>query len=440
VSIFKDCDIRGIYHEELDEKMAYRIGGAAGTLLEGKDIVVCGDVRPSTKSLKKSFIDGLFDTGAKITDIGIAPTPVAYFAKSRDGLNAYGLAIITASHNPAKYNGIKLMFGETPIMPETIKKIEELAVNERFVQKTGSYKEADVFGTYQSHLHNLTGMNSLKITLDCGNGTNSLCAPEIFRSFGYQLDELYCHPDGAFPNRDPNPAVYSNLSEVCRQVPSAGSDFGVAYDGDGDRAVFIDNRGNVVQSEKAFVMLINGIAEKKFSIVYDQKCSSIVRNEVLKLGGKPIMERSGHVFIKKTFLENESALGGEISGHYFFKELGYDDAIYATLKMGEIIQQSGKSLSELVNQIPTPCITPDIRVSVPYEEQDGILEKIRDAYQEYPINNLDGIRITFSGGWILVRKSVTEPALTLRIEALTQDGIRQIKDHLNQIVPELQLD
>lgn len=439
MSIFKDCDIRGIYQEELDEKKAYRIGGAVGTLLEGRDIVVCGDVRTSTESLKKSFINGLYDTGAKVTDIGIAPTPAAYFAKSSDGLNAYGLAVVTASHNPAKYNGIKLMFGDDPIMPGTIKKIEELAVQEKFVLKKGSCKVADVMDAYRKHLHNLTAMNSLKVTLDCGNGTNSLCAPEIFRSFGYQVDELYCRPDGTFPNRDPNPAVYSNLSEVCRQVCSSGSDFGAAFDGDGDRAVFIDDKGNVVQSEKAFVILINGIAKKDFSIVYDQKCSSIVRNEVVRLGGTPVMERSGHVFIKKTFLENGSELGGEISGHYFFKELGYDDAIYAALKMGEIIQHSGKRLSELADQIPTPCITPDIRISVPYEKQDGILIKIRDAYQEYPIDNLDGLRITLPEGWILVRKSVTEPALTLRIEAADQDGIRKVKECLNQTAPELQL-
>jgi phosphomannomutase/phosphoglucomutase len=247
-----------------------------------------------------------------------------------------------------------------------------------------------------------------------------------------------CEYDGNFPGRDPNPAVYAHLTELQKKVVASRADFGAAFDGDGDRVVFVDDLGRVVMSEQSFVILIREYLKiKPGGVVYDLKSSSIVRNEVKKLGGTPLMERSGHAFIKRTMIQKKAALAGEISGHFFFGELGYDDGMYAALKMAEILYKSGQKLSEMVDAIPKTMITPDIRIPVPYDRQEGILKGLRALGKKYSLSEMDGVRVEFPFGWLLVRKSVTEQAMTVRIEAEDGQGMAEIKGLLKEYAPDL---
>lgn len=437
MGIFKDCDIRGIYGKELTADFSYKIGLAAGTIIKGKSIVVSGDIRNSTPELKESLIRGLLQAGAQVLDIGMNPTPVFYYAKKY--LGAYAGAQVTASHNPPEYNGFKFMLGEMPVQSKDILEIQKVIENGSFVHAWGSIKIIDgIWEFYQRQADHMTGDMHGRVVVDAGNGTVSELMPRMFAGKGMDVVPLFCEYDGNFPGRDPNPAVYSHLSELQIQVLRNKADFGAAFDGDGDRVVFVDDLGRVVMSEQSFVILIREYLKKQpGGVVYDLKSSSIVRNEVKKLGGTPLMERSGHAFIKRTMLQKNAALAGEISGHFFFGELGYDDGMYAALKMAEILYKTGQKLSEIVDAIPRTLITPDIRIHVPYDRQEGILTGLRALGRKYSLSEMDGVRVEFPFGWLLVRKSVTEQAMTVRIEAGDQQGMDEIKELLKEHAPDL---
>ena len=436
MSIYKDCDIRGIYQKEFDERDAYQIGRAIGTDFCGKTLAIGGDVRVSTPILKQSIMDGLRESGANLIDIGMVPTPTFYYALKH--LPVDGGIQVTASHNPAQYNGFKLMFGDRPVTPALIGAIEDRVRSGEFTEGCGSVTTHDITSEYFDWITSVFPKGKCKVVLDCCNGATSEQAPKVFKALGYDVVELYCTFDGSFPNRDPNPAVYSHLGDLCAKVKETGADFGAAFDGDGDRMVFVDNRGETVQSERALVIFINEyLKDKPSSVVYDLKSSSVVRDAILARGGEPRMERSGHAFIKRNFLEHHSALAGEISGHFFFGELGYDDGLYAALKMGEILSKCGKSLSELLDEIPRTLITPDIRSFCPYDQRDSWLDRVREMGKDYEVSEIDGVRVQFPDGWLLVRKSVTEEGVTMRIEARDEAAMARIKALLAQTLPEV---
>ena len=383
MSIFKDCDIRGIYPEELTGEESYKIGLAIGTVIGGRSIAVSGDVRVSTPDLKECLIRGLAESGAQVLDIGMNPTPVFYYAKDKTG--AYAAVQVTASHNPPEYNGYKFMYGDMPIEKKDIDRLQSIVENSAYVYAMGTVEKVDgIWKSYEEDRIGRSGDMKGKVVVDAGNGVTAEMMPDLFSRKGMEVVPLFCTYDGRFPYRDPNPAVYSHLTELQKQVVANGADFGVAFDGDGDRAVFVDDIGRVVVSEQSFVLFIRDYLSKKpGSVVYDLKSSSIVKNEVERLGGTPLMERSGHAFIKRTMLQNGSVLAGEISGHFFFGEIGYDDGMYAALKMAEILTKEGKKLSWMVDTIPKTRITPDIRISVPYDGQDAVLNKVREMGQKY---------------------------------------------------------
>lgn len=417
MSIYKECDIRGIYGEELDNKRAGLIGKSIGTILKGAKVVVGGDARNSTKELKKRLTKGLMSCGCQVIDLGTIPTPVLYFA--RGFLKIDGAVMVTASHNPAEYNGFKISLGKKPVKPEDIEAIATLAKSSDFLEGQGSLVNRDLRENYTDYLKGLvTTKKPLKIVVDCGNGAASEIAPRLLKELGHEIVELYCSFDGSFPNRSPNPSSEKNLSVLKAKVLSEKADLGIAFDGDGDRAVFIDNKGGFCQAEKTFVVLLEHyLRETVSTVVYDGKSSSIVKRTIERLGSSPIMERSGHSFMKRTFLENGSVLAGEVSGHYFFGELGFDDGIYAAIKMAEIIGESDKTMSELINNIESTVITPDVRIGMSPERVDSILKDLRKYSSKYEVSYLDGVRIELPKGWVLVRKSVTEPCITIRLEA-----------------------
>lgn len=438
MSIFKDCDIRGIYPTEIEADAAYKIGRALATLHPGARMCVGGDVRLSTPELKAAFIRGLVEGGAAVEDIGVIPTPALYYALRHRPCD--GGATVTASHNPPQYNGIKFMFGDAPITRRDIDAVQALCASGAFAEAEGSVTFRDILPEYLAFLKGrFRARKPLKIVVDAGNGAMSDVAPEAFRQSGYDVVELFCAPDGRFPNRDPNPAEYSHLGAVCAKVRECGADFGVAFDGDGDRAVFIDEKGRAVQNEKSLALFIRHLLkDRPTPVVYDQKSSSAVKRATLEMGGEPLPERSGHAFIKRRFLEVGAAIAGEVSGHFFFGELGYDDGLFAGLMMADILAQSGRTLSRLADEIVCPPITPDLRVHCPYAGQQEWLDRIEALGVErgWTISRLDGVRLEFDGGWLLVRKSVTAEQITLRVEAETEQRLQQILHEVAAVLPE----
>lgn len=438
MSIYKDCDIRGVYPGEIDEAAVYAVGRALATLHPAARLAVGGDVRLSTPALKAALIKGLVDSGAAVTDIGTIPTPALYWALKH--MDVDGGATVTASHNPPRYNGVKFMFGDMPVDRSAMDAVRAVASSGRFLSSRGSLSQRALLPEYMEALaRRFTASERLKIVVDAGNGAMSHVAPEVFRRCGYEVLELFCEPDGRFPGRDPNPADYGQLGAVCEKVRAEGADFGVAFDGDGDRAVFIDEKGRAVINEKSLVLFIRKLLrDSPTPVVYDQKSSSAVRRAVLEMGGIPVPERSGHAFIKRRFLEVQAAVAGEVSGHFFFGDLGYDDGLFAALTMAELLCQARQPLSALTAGIVCPPITPDVRMPCPYAEQQRWLDALAALADKHPceVSRLDGVRLTFSDGWILLRKSVTAEQMTLRAEADTPERLRALLDMVKGALPE----
>ena len=429
MSIFKACDVRGVYPDELSEAQAHAIGRAIGSELAGAPCVLGGDVRPSTPSLKAAVRDGLLKAGTPVTDVGIVPTPVVYWA--RVALAVRGAVIVTASHNPARYNGIKCMLGDRPTTPEDMARVEQRVRSEDFAAGRGSVVERDVRPQYIAWLRDRfrgTGKGR-RVVVDAGNGCTGEWAPEALRAAGYDVVELFCEPDGTFPNRSPNPSGGDVLGEAARLVVENHADLGVAFDGDGDRAVFLDESGTFVPSDKAIVVFARDILAKRpgGAVVYDLKCTRRVAEEIGRAGGRPLHERSGYAFIKNRLMDEGAVFAGEASGHFFFPEIGGDDGIYATLRMGEIIAKTGRRLSELVADIPPYFISPDTRLARPYGDGARAIERLKEVFADRPQDYTDGVRIDFDDGWAICRMSVTEPVLTLRFEGNSPEALARIK-------------
>jgi phosphomannomutase/phosphoglucomutase len=426
MSIFKECDIRGIYGKNLNEENAYLLGRGIGSILPGKDIVVGGDARVSTPVLTEHLIRGLMQSGAHVINLGTVPTPLMYFAKKF--LDTAGGVMVTASHNPSEYNGFKLILGDIPVSPEDLKALEGRVERKDFTEDVGSLTDYSIEKDYENFILPLVKPDrKLKIVIDACNGAMSRLGPELFSRSGHEVVELYCTFDGRFPNRNPNPAVPGNLADLQAMVVSEAADLGVAFDGDGDRVVFVDNRGRYCESERSFVILLREYLSKEVSsVVYDGKSSSVVKNFIESSGSRGIMERSGHAFIKKTFLENDSILAGEVSGHFFFRELGFDDGLFAALKLTRIISRGRETLAERIDGIEKTVITPDLRIAMDDNSVSRIMDYLSGFEKEHPVSRLDGIRIEFPEGWLLVRRSVTEPCITVRLEADTIEALENV--------------
>lgn len=476
MSIFKACDIRGVYGRDLTEETIRRIGRAMGTLLGPKSVVVGGDVRLSTSSLKAALVSGLVESGARVIDIGIVPTPAFYFAK--DHLNADAGAMVTASHNPPEHNGLKLVLGPLPITEQELRAVRDLCAKGEFSTETGDVRDANIIPSYISFIHRIApprhkrstsvcrgqdresrrvsegssvdfeirarsrvgdDAHSSTIILDCGNGCYSEIAPAVFRDFGYRVEELFCTPDGGFPNRHPNSAIAEHLHELRRRVVAEDADLGIAFDGDGDRVSFVDDKGRFLSADKAIIILSRHIMadNPNQKVIYDLKCSSAVAEAVSHAGGIPLPERSGHAFIKARMISEDAAFGGEVSGHYFYRDLrGGDDGLYSALVMADILSGSGKKLSGIADAVPEYVTTPDIRI--PFDgDREQIMERIASCFPPEEVSRLDGVKINFGDGWGLARISVTEPAITLRFEAAGEDRLREIVDRFLDPVPEI---
>ena len=440
MSVWKACDLRGVYPADISAPLLDRVGAAVGTGLPvGARVLIAGDFRASTPELKNALARGLAGAGARVLDAGLVPTPVAYFARGH--LKADGVLIVTASHNPPDHNGLKLMLGELPPTPQDLEQLRRRAEQGPLRSAAGSVERVDVVPDYLTWIvarwHGV-GRN-LKVVLDAGNGAWSELGPVIFERLGFQVERLYCEVDGRFPNRSPDTARPANLTALQRRVRETGAKLGVAWDGDGDRVAFVDETGVVVTTDQMAVILVRGLLDGAHpeKVVHDVKLSDVVRRAVLERGGVPLMERSGHAFIKRRMIGENCLLGCEASGHYFFRELsGGDDGLFAALLVCEMVERGG-GLARLRLAVPAVYATPDIRLrraALSYEETLRRLEAL-------PLwtgrSQIDGVRLEAAEGSVLVRTSVTEDAYTIRIEGRDDATLERLCQACLAALPEM---
>lgn len=440
MSIFKACDIRGRYGSELLDADGARLGLALAEQLAPADVIVAGDGRLSTPALKQELVTGLLRGGCNVVDIGMVPTPAFYFARYHLGILPG--VMVTASHNPAQDNGFKVALGELPVTPDDIRSLAARMQSGKLkpAQQPGALRAVDVLPAYiahaRSHAPDLAGM---RVVADCANGMCSLTARAVWQASGAEVSFLYDTVDGAFPNHPPDPSVFKNLKSLCRAVVERQADLGVGYDGDGDRAVFVDEKGRPLPADKAIALFAGrALAAGPAPIVYDQKCSLLVAEAIRARGGQPVMEKSGHTFIKTTFLRLGAPYAGEISGHHFFRELGGDDGLIASLYMADLVRRSGRGLAAMADAIPTYPITPEIRLKMDAAGASRVIEMLAGSLAgEAMLTMTDGLRAEYPDAWGLARQSVTEPALTLRFEGRTKQALDRIIARFEASVPDL---
>lgn len=432
--IFREYDIRGVVDQDFDVADVERIGLAFGTYVRergGKRLAVGRDHRLSSPAFCAALTKGLRATGCDVVDVGLVPTPLLYFAIVH--LNTDGGCMITASHNPAHYNGIKLCFGPGALYGEEIQLVGRLAEEGPFAQGASRRQEAEVLSAYLDYVMQRVQLSRpLRVVVDAGNGTSGLLAPDLLRRLGCEVYELYCEVDGTFPNHHPDPTVPENLQDLIREVKARKADVGLAYDGDSDRLGVIDEQGEIIWGDRLLVLFAREILARRpgSKIIFDVKCSQVLIDDVHKQGGIPIMWMTGHSLIKKKLHEEQAALAGEMSGHLFFADgyLGFDDAIYASCRLLQILAQANRPLSTLLQDLPATYNTPEIRVVCADEEKFQVVEQLKEEFQrEYPVVTIDGARVAFADGWGLVRASNTQPALVLRFEATSPQRLEAIQ-------------
>lgn len=440
-NIFRAYDIRGIYGEELDEKIAYYIGLAFGYSIKenGKKEAIIGyDNRLSSIPLSEALINGITDTGVDVINIGLVTTPMFYYAELY--LKNYAGIVITASHSPSQYNGMKISLNEEgTIYGELIQSFKEKvkeAFNRPKCDIKGNVKNIDIREPYLEMLSSKIklGNRKIKVVIDCGNGTGSIVAEEIFKRVGCDVIPLYCDSDPTFPNHHPDPAVEKNVEDLKKLVISSKADLGLAFDGDADRVGVVDEKGNMIYADMFMVIiwrdLMPRLTDKK--ALLDIKCSKALEDEIVKLGGVAVYNRVGHSYMKKAMKEGKFAFGGELSGHVAFADefFGYDDGIYAGLRLLRILSNTDKPLSSLLDGVNKYYSTPEILVKATDETKFKIVEDIINYANEkqYKSLTLDGIRVLFSDGWALIRASNTGPNLTMRFEAINETRLNEIRD------------
>jgi phosphomannomutase/phosphoglucomutase len=391
------------------------------------------DARLTSGKIKEVLISGLRLVGCDVVDLGMIPTPVLYFHvyhKKKDS----GI-MITASHNPPDYNGFKFRNKQSiPFRHETILKIKEIIDENNFnVGERGTRKEENIIDEYLEYIKEKVDLSkNLKVVIDGGNGTCGKVASRLFRDLGCQVEELYCDPDGNFPNHIPDPNMEETLSDLREKVVQTNSDMGIALDGDGDRVSFVDEKGNIIRSDIAMILFAKDILKKheKPKIVHEVKFSRVFMDYVNDRGGIPIMTKVGYPNIVFKMLEEKSPLGGEFSGHFYFRENNYyEDAIFAAAKFAEILSKETENLSDLVKPFLKYVSSRELRIPCPDEKKEEVVRKIKETfeYQGRDINSVDGVRLEFKDGWGLIRSSNTEPELSVRFEATTKEKLEEIK-------------
>ncbi len=434
-NIFRQYDIRGIADRDLTDENIELIGKAYGSYLGKKRLkkfVIGRDVRLSSGRIQNALIKGITSTGGEVINIGQVPTPVLYFSILH--FQADGGVMVTGSHNPIEFNGLKLCEGIASIYGEGIQDLRKIIDANEFLTGQGSIELKDVVPDYiQTIKEKINLKRKLKIVIDAGNGTAGVIAPQLWEDLGCEVIRLFCEPDGNFPNHLPDPTVPKYVVDLQKTVLENDADLGIGYDGDADRIGAIDDKGRMIFADRLIALFSRNVLEKNpgATIVFDVKCSQALPEYIEKFGGKPLMWKTGHSLLKAKMKEDEAPFAGEMSGHIFFGDdyFGFDDAIYASGRLLEIVAASDRKLSELTDEIPYFISTPEIRVECSDDAKfDIVADLVRSFKKDYRVVDIDGARVQFGDGWGLVRASNTQPVLVLRFEAKTKERLKEIKE------------
>lgn len=425
--IFRGYDIRGVYPTDLNEDVAYTIGRSFASCLIDKgyhDCIVGRDNRTSSNELATALMTGIMESGVNVIDLGLCTTPMYYFACIKENIPRG--VMVTASHNPKEENGFKFAFDESGnACGETIQEFYRYTIAQNFKMGNGTYHNLDIKEDYLLLMKKSIslGNHKLKVLVDCGNGTTSVIAKDIFKMFPVETEILFGESDGTFPNHHPDPSVEENLSYLKEEVVNRQADLGIAFDGDGDRVGIITDQGKFLSMDLYLILMAREILKKNENkkVLYDVKCSKRLPDEVKRLGGTALCSRVGNSYTKRNTRDWDCILGGELSGHIYFRDkfLGFDSGIYASLRMIELLSNTDKSLTELLEDIPVMYATPEIKIKTKDEIKFDIIEKVKEYAlgKDYPVNDIDGVRIDLEHGWISVRASNTGPNITARFEA-----------------------
>ncbi len=423
-TIFREYDIRGIADREFLSPDIENLGRAIGTYLKrraGKAVALGRDTRLSSDRLRDALAKGLVAAGCDVTDVGCVPTPLVYYSVIR--LQQAGAVMITGSHNPPEYNGFKIVCGSGTIHGAEIQELRRIIEQGDYESGGGSLKTDDVVTPYVEELaRQFRFERRVKLVADAGNGTAGPVIHRLFEKLNVEVTELFFDMDGNFPNHHPDPTLPENLAALTRVVRESGADLGIAFDGDADRIGAIDDKGNILWGDQLLLIYAREILQRKpgATFIGEVKCSQVMYDELRRLGGNPIMFKTGHSLIKAKMKEVRAELAGEMSGHMFFADryYGYDDALYAALRLIEIVARSGKPLSAQLEGLPRVVATPEIRVECPDEVKFEVVRRVAAHFRKtHQVVDIDGARVLFPQGWGLVRASNTQPILVLRFEA-----------------------
>lgn len=435
-SIFREYDIRGLAEKDFDVDFALLLGKVHGTAITargGKRAAVGRDCRATSDAYAEAVIAGMASAGLRVYNIGVCPTPLLYFSLFH--LDLDGGIQITASHNPPAYNGFKICLGKDALYGPQIRDIRaRMERNDCREIPGGEVEPYEIVPPYHRHLLADVPKLSrpLRVVIDAGSGVGGPVAPPIFRQLGCTVWEIACEPNADFPLHHPDPTVPENLEMLIEKVKREKADVGIAYDGDADRIGVVDEKGNILWGDELLILFARDVLKRnpRATVISEVKCSQRLYDDVAKNGGIPIMWKAGHSLLKAKMKETQALLGGEMSGHMFFKEryFGYDDAIYASLRLLEILANSGKPLSTLLADLPPSFSTPEMRVDCSDERKFIIAEKATEYFRKhYDVIDLDGVRVRFPEGWGLIRASNTQPALVLRFEAQTMAKLNEYR-------------
>ncbi len=441
-NIFREYDIRGIADEELLDPGIRDLGQALGTFIQRQggagNINLGRDCRLSSTRLRNALIEGLKASGCQVTDIGTVPTPLLYYSVYH--LKAAGGVMITGSHNPAEYNGFKVMCGQSTIHGEDIQAVKRIIEARDFAQGEGSENHFDVVTPYVDELTaKFKFERRLRVVVDAGNGVGGPVFHRVIEKLNLDAGELFMDMDGRFPNHHPDPTQPENLRHLVAAVRERPVDLGLAFDGDADRVGAVDEKGNMVYGDMLLLIYGREILERKpgATVIGEVKCSQFLYDELRRLGGNAIMWKTGHSLIKAKMKETHAELAGEMSGHMFFADgyYGFDDALYAACRLMEIVSRSGKPLSAQLSTVPKTLSTPELRNDCPDDTKFSVVKKVLAHFQaKYEVIDVDGARINFPRGWGLVRASNTQPVLVMRFEATTPELLQQYRAEVEAAV------
>ena len=442
--MFREYDIRGIYGEDIDEEVSYLIGRAFASKLTKLGLnktVLAHDNRLSSPVIKENLLKGLVDSGITVYDLGLASTPMCYFATNYYNVNTS--MMITASHNPKEYNGFKFSYnGIHNAFGDQVREIYDIIESKDFVDGQGKVISKDIRSEYIKLLTSniKLGKRKIKVVYDCGNGTTSIIADDIFKQLNVEAIPLYNISDGSFPNHHPDPCVEENNKDLKDMVIKNKADLGVGFDGDGDRVGIIDEKGNMIDIDKYMIIMWRYLCDKvnKKEGFFDVKCTKALEDELIKLGIKPVETRTGNSYTRKISHDGNYPLGGELSGHVYYRDKfpGYDDGIYAGLRIVERLSHTSEKLSELLNGINKYYSTKELKIQVEDSEKFKIIDEVKEyaISKNYNIVTLDGVKVKFDDGFALVRASNTGPNITMRYEASTKIRLKEIEEEFTDVV------